>query len=46
MRLVETKAIGDGLVHLTYEFVREASGRRYDEARAFASFEDGPGRRL
>src|SRR3954449_9938945 len=38
MRLVETKAIGDGLVHLTYEFVREASGRRYDEARAFASF--------
>jgi dihydrofolate reductase len=24
MRLVETKAIGEGLVHLTYEFVREA----------------------
>jgi dihydrofolate reductase len=37
MRLVETKAIGDGLVHLTYEFVREAGERRYDQATRSAA---------
>src|SRR3954451_10110498 len=37
MRLVETKAIGDGLVHLTYAFVREAGERRYDEATRSAA---------
>jgi dihydrofolate reductase len=33
MRLVESRAIGDGLVHLTYEFVREA----YDNATRSAA---------
>jgi dihydrofolate reductase len=33
MRLVESRAIGDGLVHLTYEFVREA----YDKATRSAA---------
>jgi dihydrofolate reductase len=33
MRLVESSAIGDGLVHLTYEFVREA----YDNATRSAA---------
>src|SRR3954452_21389906 len=37
MRLVETRAIGDGLVHLTYAFVREAGERRYDEATRSAA---------
>jgi dihydrofolate reductase len=33
MRLVESTAIGDGLVHLTYEFVRDA----YDRATRSAA---------
>jgi dihydrofolate reductase len=33
MRLVESRPIGDGLVHLTYEFVREA----YDKATRSAA---------
>ena len=37
MRLVETRAIGDGLVHLTYAFVREAGERRYDQATRSAA---------